>query len=412
MNTQELLKVKLKAISDKNIKDINNLVCSGFILPNDDAIVDKYLDVYDINKYRIYVNNLKDNNYDLYEKIEFKRKREYDNIISYKSDNFLLREYDDLISILNKDNILTDEYINNIKLESDEKFLMILIDRYFDDVPYNFMRNLEMIIIFNNSIDKNIISYDRLNIYMKIYNFYYLSYEEKVSLYNELNNRNNYELFYDDYRKCKNYAYSMINDNLTDIKSINKSLLYDDLDVYELSGENFMAIVHQTEVLRNSKNKFPIWNDKVSLDKDTISFSLIDQNHMETIYYNDYVVLGFSNIDIDRIIHVYHADSYTSGINGSKRVNEIYTPYDFLSKTNSYNEILYLEDSDKLFPSYILCYDEITKFEKECSKIYNIPIVLIHTDKYIKRINKVTGYEEDNYYELGDKNKKMLIKKK
>ena len=57
---------------------------------------------------------------------------------------------------------------------------------------------------------------------------------------------------------------------------------------------------------------------------------------------------------------------------------------------------------ERLIPSYILSYDNITDFEIDVAKHFNIPIVLLHSNKYSKRryVDRVqdkiykTGYEK------------------
>ena len=65
------------------------------------------------------------------------------------------------------------------------------------------------------------------------------------------------------------------------------------------------------------------------------------------------------------------------------------------------NEIL-INNSDKLIPSYIVCYDEIKEGDIEASKcLDNIPIILINTKKYNQEKTSI-DLTDNNYATYGE----------
>ncbi len=414
-------------IVNMTIAMIDNIVRKGVSIPIVDAIIDKYISVNNINLYRVYMENLNIENSNLVDIIESKRKKKYDLIFDNVSSDGLLMEYKKIYSAIVNGEEVDTEYVdlvmgfygdynnifNYLYNETSNRLLDVLIDRYFEEIPYNFMMNLEMMLNFISSVDEEVIDIDNLKLYKKIYEFSELSISEKISLYNDMNNGINYmQVFYDDYRKCRDYAYSLYNDKVLKLDKMIKSDLSSkyDVDVYELNGEDFTAYVHQTRCNREDDSIEGIWEyDDNFKDGVTLSLSMINENHVETIYgLESFVCFGFSNLDIDRIMHVYHTDSFTKDFK-SDRVNEILTSDYLMKKTEGYNEILYLEDNlsmkygnkkyEKLMPSYVLCYNKITMLEIDIAKKFNIPIVLLHGDKYVNK--KYFHSSEDKIYLTG-----------
>jgi len=423
----------LDRILDLDIETIDKIVQRGVALPINDEIINKYVYIRDVSLYRLYVENLNTNNSYLRDAVENSRKRKYDDVFASVTSTGLLKEYDIIYEdIVTGREIKTDdidlvmglygshdEIFKFLYDESSVKLKEILIDRYFEEVPHNFIINLEMMLNFISSTNCNIIDVDRIEMYKNIYNFDNLSICEKIKLYNDMNNGIDYvSLFYDDYRKCKETAYSMYNDSVIKPETMIKSGLSSmyGVDVYELNGENFAAFVHQTKVDRRTGNS-NVWKEMDNRDFSVKSFSMIDQNHFDTIYgYDSYITLGFSHLDIDRIIHVYHSDSFTDVNRGSDRVNEIFGTDDLMDNTRGYNEIFYLKNGlnirngngnhTKLMPSYVMTYDYITELEVEIAKKYGIPVVLLHTNKYENIVNSSIDYNSDVYLSGYNKKKK------
>lgn len=80
---------------------------------------------------------------------------------------------------------------------------------------------------------------------------------------------------------------------------------------------------------------------------------------------------------IDDIMHAYKVNSYSSKEFGSKKVPTITTPDTLLDATKRYNEFL-MKESNKLTPSYIVCFDSVKNRDILASKSFgNIPLRLI-----------------------------------
>lgn len=420
-------------IIDMDIETIDSAALNGATLPICSEVINKYVNISDVSLYRLYVENLNINNIYLKDAIDTSRRKMYDSIFDSVTFDGLLKEYKEIYEdIINGREIETDNVDLVMGLcgskESIFKFLYdessnrlheILVDKYFEDNFNNFMINLKMMLDFIDSISYNLIDVDRVELYRRIYNYKDLSVTDKINLYNGMNDGKNYaNIFYDDYRKCKEYAYLMYNDKVLNIDKMNKSNLsyLHGVDVYELDGENFMAFVHQTKIDRNN-GIVNAWKEIDNRQFSVKSFSMIDQNHFDTIYgYDSYVVFGFSNLDIDRIIHVYHSDSFTDVNRGSDRVNEILNADDLMNRTKGYNEIFYLKNNPsikygngnhtKLMPSYVMCYNYISDLEEDIAKKYKIPIVLLHTDKYMTTGDPVIDYGSDVYLDMYSNKKK------
>jgi len=113
---------------------------------------------------------------------------------------------------------------------------------------------LNIMIEYNDSLIDKVIDEERIVLYKKILDFEELSFEERKKLYKECQKYGNLvDLFYDDYRKCRDNTYtnlisSAINpENMSKQLSLEKSQKYG-VPIYELTGEKFYAFVHITGV--------------------------------------------------------------------------------------------------------------------------------------------------------------------
>lgn len=399
--TEELLKKPRfqEILCNYDIRNISYIISKGVSLPlnlqTSSTIVNKYLEVENINVYYDYFNALSDCNTHLQSLLREKRKEKYkDKVESIDSNLQIFSEYqnvlnsDDLSEV--KDISLRYELMN--VSQSPKKKLRILqeytitkllemtIDINYEDLTYNFLKNVKAIINFVKDSKEDIIPKDRLDIYRKLARYYSLTIDEKKSLFYELLERKtNIPDFYDDFKACYNTSLKMLKDSCFDPKKLPKKETIDGIDVYTLEGEKFKMLINHTYTSRDTKSESEdLWFNS---DK-TASLSLIGDAYLGTFRDPKYnVILGFTNFDINKIMHVHRGDSY-SNTTGSKAVINIYTPDTLLSKTNAYNEILIKEDSD-LKPSYVVCYDEIKVGDIDASKkLGNIPIVVINTKKY------------------------------
>ncbi|MBQ9181195.1 MAG: hypothetical protein IJ134_00940 [Bacilli bacterium] len=288
--------------------------------------------------------------------------------------------------------------IKNLLIDlSSKEYINILIDYYFKDVTYNFIMNACEIIKFNENV--KCISDNNLQLY-KIIVDCYKNNKINFDILKSLNKKSSYE-FYEDLRISKNKSYEMINNSLKiDLKNKKNNKLSDKygVDIYDFNGEEFNMLIHNTGI-----NKDNSINNVFDSNCSATSLSLISNKRMK--YYNNFkssIVIGFDNIDINNVIHVYNSDSYSLFIKGEEetlatnKLNKIYTPDNLIFDTFGYNEILYLSDN-KLLPKYVLCFDgEIKKLDIKVSKKFNIPIRNINTKKYVDRYKKTIIKMFDN----------------
>lgn len=412
----KLIKYKpfLDTLMNANINTFNKIVNNGFVFPdyliNNSLLINKYVNIFNPNLYRNAINILIKNNYSLASNIENARKKYVKKEITSIKDGYLIRMDNYFI---NNDDFLINEVpfniLNNLrKLNNSAKLkdklaaltqviqFELLVDTYFKDIPYNFLSNMIMMLNYIKQINENIISEDNLKLYMKIYHFNSLSIKERIEFINSFNDDIDYaKMFYEDYRKCRDHSYKLMNDKVIklnkDSKLYNKKLSKDKgVDIYELNGDDFFAYAHVTHASRYEKNNV-YWKD----DASTISISLIGTENINT-FGDHQIKFEFYNLKPQNIMHIYHSDSYTAKMHGTKKINEIYTPNNLLKNTKKYNEILYSEKNFNIKPDFIISYDVITQVELIIAKQLNIPILVINTDKY-KKTDLLEDANKDKY---------------
>lgn len=411
----ELEKIKLYT-GNYTIEELINIIKKGLVfnsyLYNSPKIINDIATL-ETNKYRSVLNYLEKNNLEFASKIEKARKKYVINqielinkegIFNYLYDknmidieNKLPKEMIDRIEL----NLKYNDYdgINRILKNYTEKCLLeFIIDLYFKDIAYNFISNLKTMMRYLNNINENIIPIERLELYKKVLNFYNLNIEEQKELYYSYNSNINYSLdFYDDFQNCKKHSYNKINENIINKEQLSKyynSKLSKEkgVNIYELNGEDFYLYAHVCKL----ENKY-IFPFEENSDK-TISLSLIGKNNTgtyKTIF--ESITFGFENIDTNNIIHLFNSDSYTHSYGGSKKIQKIYTPKDFLLETYGYNEILYSQKNNcSIYPSYIICFNEIRDIDLYFSKLKNLPVIMINTLNYRKN-HSMEDMLESNY---------------
>lgn len=320
-----------------------------------------------------------------------------------------------------------------------KKLLEILIDRFYKDITYNFLENLNSVISFFKTIELSqldltqeelILLQCRLTRYEKLSNFYNLSRNEQLMLYDSFNKTKSYTSeFYDDFNLAKDFAYKKYNEVVFDL-SRDMHLLNDELScqlnipIYELKGEDYYIYSHVTSVKRNDNTNIGPWESTMNeylnnpfideYKKSGLSISLSSSIKKESFRpISEYVSFGFCNLLPHRIAHVYHTDSYSAYYNrgiGMDKINEIYLPEVLIQKTCKYNEILYQEISEilldgdvrktykELVPDYLLCYDKIEPRDLNLAKRMNIPILVIYTQYYSIDEKMHTSRDHNNEY--------------
>ena len=365
-----------------SINDIAYIVKKGVKLPNNlldsNTLINKYLAIDNDIILLDYLCNLELNNPYLKEKILSKRKKQFNDIVEKE--------------------ILEDNY-----------FLEELIILYYEDIPYNFLKNTLSIIEYIAQIKEMIIPKNRLDLYYKLLKFYKLTYPEKIDLYNEIKeNKNGISEFYDDFKTCFNDSIKKIQDSLLDVNKLTKSELSHkyNVDVYELNGEEFKILISHTNMNRDYLYEGEVWKK----NKEYASLSLISDKCLNTFRNpSTNIIVGFTDINYLNVMHIHHADSYSKEENGSNRIIELFTPDNLIKNTKAYNEIL-IKNSNTLTPSYIVCYDEIKEGDVEASiSLGRIPLILIHTKKY-SSAKKMVTFDDDCYFSYEEAS--ILVKKR
>lgn len=357
-----------------NIKELTQKIENGLILPNNylfnTFIIPKYLEILNIEERRYYINKLKENNYFLYEIIN--------DILFNEYDKTFMDNFDEYINHYKKFMKISDA---KLKEFISENLFKMFMDRYFEDFNYNIIINIQNMLGFNKKV--SILDEKKVWLYQLILNFKTYSLEEEKNIYLNMP-KDICSYLYDDFRKCQNYTYNLINKEIIDIQKLSCKQV-NGVNVYYLDGEDFIIPVH---ALKYKRDENIIWGE--TFEEKTLSVSLIGNRFLGT-YRNpyEYVLLGFNYININNIMHVYHTDSFTKGEKSTDKVNELYMPKELLEKTHGFNEILISQNkrNERLNPSCVVCYDNLTGNDLINAQTLNIPILLINTKKYYPNSN-------------------------
>lgn len=455
-----------------NVQYFDQIIMSDVRIPNEiltnKEFIDKIINNRNVSNYRFLLEEIeKTSNIYLIKDIEIKREKKYDDLINtYDNSLNMFEKYKNILNSIFKNNELINQteffqldinqffsfnegyditsiYFNHDMTVADKfnkiknilttltnkEFKEILIDRFFKEVPYNFLLNLNTLIEFNEKND--IINADNLKRYIAIQQNDCFDKE----LYDSFDKNENYVTqFYDDFKKSKEYAYQSLKESLVDINKIenqkSKSLsqIYN-VPIYEFNGEPFYLLIHNTSKPINTDGYYLHELFHENKKNDGISLSLISNEKMN--YYNDYqksIIFGFKEIDIKQIVHLYNSDSYSfykyEDNRVSNRITKLYLPTDLIKDTYGYNEIVYQEKTKntqflnikELTPDYLVCFDYVSDSEAKIAKYYNIPIIKINKNKYnidnnniknksINALLKDGGNESyiNSYFELKNK---------
>lgn len=315
---------------------------------------------------------------------------------------------DELIKFYNDNKNI--EFIYNYLFDiTNKKISEIVIDRLFKDTFYNMRINIEEMIRYNQLLDDNekILSNDKIDFYKSILNIDKISCENKISLYQNLKNKNINLMFYEDLRKLKDLSYIKINNSMIKLdehpdyknKRLSNKL---GIDVYDLKNKNFIMLV------RTANN----YMDKVTSRVNC--YSLIS-NENTKVYGLKKFIYGYNSFPIDHVIHVFEADAGTKDIkndplsSGSIKVNRIMTPEQLIKGNIEHCEInivnLNSKDCDGMYdmikPDFLVVFEQISQEAIEESKRLNIPIVIIKQQLLRENCENIPIYKNnlDDYTE-------------
>ena len=296
----------------------------------------------------------------------------------------------------------------------------ILIDNLFKENIINVRINLNEIVSYNNylSDEEKLVDDNTLNFYKMIINIKKLGSDQKLDLYNKFKGKNIPILYYDDLRKCKNDSYKRLKYSLMNLDNYkpNKKLSdkYGSV-VYDMRDEKYIMLVRCLDDEWNEGESF--YNESFSVIsndyththrdrdknrepyirlKDAIAWPDVSEqwDMSSSEYRKDPIIYGYSNIDINRINHVYDGDSNSVSTSHKRNVDGSYSavtdrlllPKHLAHEVNIFSAVKGNKFSS-LKPSYIICKDEIDGKSLLASKHQNLPIVLIKAKK-IRKANR------------------------
>ena len=288
--------------------------------------------------------------------------------------------------------------INDDKNVNDKNMLIEIFYQYlFKDTMYNVLIDINELFRYLEQVNSELLTNEDLLLYKKIVNIDTLSIIEIKTFLNELKDKNVMEKFYDNMRVVKDHSYKEIVKSLYNCDNGHVNEEYSNefgVNVYELNGEPFKMMIRTTsDVYDATVNPFDC-------------YSLIGDGNVN--YYpgedEKSVVFGFSDIDYRNISNVLEKDSWTCRGRYNSSVNRIMTPdeivlggneYDY-SEININNNLRNDEYYQTIRPSFVVAFDSVNEKTLDASRRYNLPIVLIHSDKYDRK-KPLENYEIRRY---------------
>jgi len=348
-----------------------------------DELLSGYLDDEQIfSKYQEIIKRFQNRDYDFLENYH-----EFDELVN---ENMMI-QIQDFYHYKDGEKLAKDFFTN----KTNQKISEIVVDGLFEDTIYNVWLNIRELIRFYQLIGEEF-EEKNLQFYLQILKIDEMSCKDKIRLYHKLKNQNISYQFYQDLRMAKDKSYQMIQDNLFDIYKHPE--LYNQIDsqkhgtpIYDLTGEDFFLFIRCMKEF----SSFSSIRRKC--------YTLISNKNM-AVFNLKHFIYGYRNVPIDRILHVFEKDAYSSNgkhSNFNKFVNRIMTPTQ-IANSIGYSEIqvvntLYEFNGcyEVLKPDYLIVFDEIEKRHVEEARRIGIPIIRIHTKYYLRNINNSENQEQD-----------------
>lgn len=432
---------------DLNI--MKNLILSNISIPYKIIESKKFTEeinkINDIKEFRYLMNYLEKNN-DV-SKLEEKREKKYENELnSFVKEEKMLKKYFDLYNEIvseiplhkndkseilhsifekyfsNKNYIVFNDWyylfekvrnsydendfskLKNLFIEeSNYETSNIILDYLFKDIYYNVLIDMRELVSFQEKVGITI-GEDSYNYYKKLLKIDELSYEEKMELFNKLKQDNYLEIFYDDIRNSKDLSYKMIKDEILNKAKLEKyknneaSKEYG-VDIYQIEGDSFYTLIKSSGIV-----KYKPLTEFITGFGDGLSFSIDGSDKLCCFEKtNETYTFLYDDFNIEQVVHTFPVDSFTnynrlSGDNGTNRINKILTPFDLVTTSLDYNEILMFKDDDNKYgfrekakspkPIALYCYDTICENDLLTAKNLGIGIVIINTKKYDRKNNQ------------------------
>ena len=420
-------KIKSFSLFDKEL--VSNYIQTNIINLN-------VFDIYDLLRYtRVDLNPVLYENEEFMEKIilgkTFYDTRKNIDYLSYnidtsyflnklgKIESQIINLYNpNIIEYSNKDilisTILDKEYsdmFESKEMITKKILFQIVIDKFFEDSIRNVCLNIKEVLDFNKN--NKVLSKEKIQFYQEIIDLFDKDSIDIINFYYKYKDSTLVSNFYDDVNICKQVSYQMLKDSclkIEDIKDLkNKELSKNyNIDIYELDGIPFTMLV----TCRGSIPK-----GKARCNRNC--YSIIGDNNLKVFNERGYIY-GFNEFDINNIMHVYEADSYSTNEKNNTTivVNRIRTVEEILN-SGKMNEVQIINEKInegefvRLFPNYVICFNEINEKSIKAARNLNIPIIIIHKDKYKENSNPqvLDNYEEEYTTRVSDEttyqNKKL-----
>ncbi len=301
----------------------------------------------------------------------------------------LVKYYDEIVSGYDSENEMLNilkpqfsTYGEFAKKQTSDMLSQLVVDGLFEDNLNNVKLNIEEIIKYNEKLEQSMLDDTMLEIYKMILNIEKWSNEEKIEFYNKYKNKSIHTIFYMHLRKLKDLSYNEINNALFKtnersdclVKSIKEN---NQIEVYDLWDKEYTMLVRCLETP---------FREETFHNRDC--YTLIS-NENNIVFKEDSYIYGYAYFDIPRICHVNESDVYSTdhydNEQTTNRVNRIMKSEDIINNFSGiarYSEIQINNQKvgnqyKALTPSYIICYDNITKKVLEESKRLHIPICII-----------------------------------
>lgn len=282
---------------------------------------------------------------------------------------------------------------------------------YFDNIYSNVVLDINQIIKFVAITNNNEIDEDRLSFYFEFSDISILTINDRIKFLQKYKDLNYNEMLKNDLNLLKKDSHKRLVDGCT--KFNKESNLYQKslsnkygCDIYYLDGEEFFGFVRTNMniskyVYNRNSNKFVSTEQPSEQQVNRLSHSFTCIGTESIGLYenpNRYLTLMYSNISPDKIVNVYHNDSWSGSSGYTNYVDELHTPDSLLFETEKYPEVN-INDLDGIKPMGIVCMDEVTDWDIEFSKKNNIPIILINSQKYsTKNFDNRDNFLSENSY--------------
>ena len=299
-----------------------------------------------------------------------------------------------------------EEILDILKDITSIKLTEIIIDALFKDNYYNVCINIKEMLRFNDTIEEQPLTDDRIRFYKSILEFDKIDNNIKIDIYNKLKDKNYNLIFYEDLRKLKNLSYDKIKEKMLNFER----------DSYELSEKQAKKYGVNIYDFRNKEytmlvRKISEFYEKTHLVRGCYSLVSNENNNVFCGEADNGFIYGYNTFDNDNVLHVLETDSFSSSDKekSTRFVNRIMTPKEIVNSDTGYSEIqivnsknTFINNSYKAIkPNYLVAFDSVNPFQIDEAKRLNIPIVIIaRMDLNEKnKINIGLSKEDDTYIE-------------